>query len=292
MKKIISVFLSAIIALSLIGCEGRENHDNSETDRIEISDTKNNTENSNGNTEFSPDNASAEDIIEANKSINESEINLVQLEYPENGNMIVKISTSEGDIYAVLYPKYATHSVQNFFSAVEHGAYNSSRFVKTMDNFLIEARAKASFDDASEISDKPSLNLWNFRGALVIPTEDLSSPSENPGNFMIIQADEISEETLNEMESIGYPSKVLTIYKEQGGIPGYDGRYTVIGQVFEGMDIVDKIASTKTDDDYTPKENIEIIEITNDIFNADIHTFSLEDSSSETDEHNIEAPPQ
>ena len=53
---------------------------------------------------------------------------------------------------------------------------------------------------------------------------------------------------------------------EKGGIPFLDGGYTVFGQVYEGMDVVDAIANVKTGMGDKPVvaveiENIEIIEM-------------------------------
>ena len=42
---------------------------------------------------------------------------------------------------------------------------------------------------------------------------------------------------------LSLPENVKAKYKEVGGIPELDGRYTVLGQVYEGMDVVEKIAS-------------------------------------------------
>jgi cyclophilin family peptidyl-prolyl cis-trans isomerase len=51
------------------------------------------------------------------------------------------------------------------------------------------------------------------------------------------------------------------IYKTIGGVPRLDGTYTVFGEVLEGLDIVDKIAAVKTDDNDRPLEDIKIIKI-------------------------------
>lgn len=50
-------------------------------------------------------------------------------------------------------------------------------------------------------------------------------------------------------------------YKTIGGVPRLDGTYTVFGEVIEGLDIVDKIASVKTNNYDTPENDIKIIKI-------------------------------
>jgi cyclophilin family peptidyl-prolyl cis-trans isomerase len=48
-------------------------------------------------------------------------------------------------------------------------------------------------------------------------------------------------------------------YTTIGGTPRLDGTYTVFGEVTEGLDIVDKIASEKTDPTDKPLNNITIL---------------------------------
>ena len=48
-------------------------------------------------------------------------------------------------------------------------------------------------------------------------------------------------------------------YKTIGGTPHLDGDYTVFGEVTEGLDIVDRIAKTKTGSNDRPLEDIKVI---------------------------------
>ncbi len=70
------------------------------------------------------------------------------------------------------------------------------------------------------------------------------------------------------------PNEVRVLYETNGGNPYLDGAYnavdrghTVFAQVIDGMDVVDKIAVVKVDDDDKPVENVVIKSI-------DITTYS------------------
>jgi peptidylprolyl isomerase len=57
------------------------------------------------------------------------------------------------------------------------------------------------------------------------------------------------------------PEEQRSIYKNIGGTPRLDGTYTVFGEVIEGLDIVDKIASVNTDINDKPLQDVKIIKM-------------------------------
>ena len=57
------------------------------------------------------------------------------------------------------------------------------------------------------------------------------------------------------------PEEQRSVYKSIGGVPRLDGTYTVFGEVIEGLDVVDRIASVSTDSKDKPVNDIKIIKI-------------------------------
>jgi cyclophilin family peptidyl-prolyl cis-trans isomerase len=55
--------------------------------------------------------------------------------------------------------------------------------------------------------------------------------------------------------------KQKEIYLSSGGVPRLDGTYTVFGEVVEGMEIIDRIASVKTTPEDIPVDNIVIVKM-------------------------------
>ena len=83
-----------------------------------------------------------------------------------------------------------------------------------------------------------------------------SGPNTNGSQFYINQnKDDIS----SKLPTDRFPAKIIDAYKMVEIQPSMVGNYTVFGQVIDGMDVVDKIASAReTDDKDKPKTDIKI----------------------------------
>ena len=91
-----------------------------------------------------------------------------------------------------------------------------------------------------------------------------SGPNTNGSQFFIVQADTLPEGMLEQMEQLkdsGFPQTVIDNYKAMGGTPWLDFRHSVFGQVFEGMDVVDNIASVQVAPGDKPVYDVVIDEI-------------------------------
>ncbi len=76
--------------------------------------------------------------------------------------------------------------------------------------------------------------------------------------FFITQA-KYNEQIYNRLKIENAPESILKAYKEYGGYPSLFLQYTVFGQVYEGMDVVDKIAAVETNaENDKPKTDVVI----------------------------------
>lgn len=118
----------------------------------------------------------------------------------------------------------------------------------------------SKIDSGSGFKNEYSPYLYNIRGAISMAN---AGPNTNGSQFFINQN---KKDISSQLDSQTFPSKIIEAYKN-GGNPTLDGgNYTVFGQVIEGMDVVDKIAATETDEKDKPKSEIKIekIEVTKD----------------------------
>ncbi|MFI5149855.1 MAG: peptidylprolyl isomerase [Bacteroidia bacterium] len=81
---------------------------------------------------------------------------------------------------------------------------------------------------------------------------------EKKGDSMQIQIAKIQPFLDKELEKQPYKltAEQRTAYKTIGGAPHLDGGYTVFGEVYEGLDVVDKIAGVEKDQYDRPKKDI------------------------------------
>ncbi|NNE30102.1 MAG: peptidylprolyl isomerase [Saprospiraceae bacterium] len=180
------------------------------------------------------------------------------------------ISTEMGDIRIVLYDSTPRHK-DNFVKLVKEGFYDGLLFHRVMKGFMIQG------GDPQSRTAAPGTSLGNggpgytipheigaphFRGAMAAArTPDNVNPDkESSGSqFYLVDGRKTTDAELNRFESmkgIKYNDVQRQLYLEKGGTPQLDGDYTVFGEVVEGMDVVDAIASAQKDRANRPLKDI------------------------------------
>ncbi len=140
-------------------------------------------------------------------------------------NPVVTITMENGDVMkAELYPEIAPNTVNNFISLVQKGFYDGLIFHRVINGFMIQGgcpqgtgTGNPGYSIRGEFSDNGfENNLIHDAGVLSMARSMM--PNSAGSQFFIMHK----------------PS------------PHLDGQYAAFGKIIEGMDIVDKIATTKT----------------------------------------------
>lgn len=191
-----------------------------------------------------------------------------QLKAPQAEDTVAIIKTNMGDIKVKLFGKEAPKTVENFTTHAKEGYYNGLIFHRVIKDFMIQGGDPTGTGMGGEsiwgrsFEDEFDPALHNLRGALSMAN---AGPNTNGSQFFIVQANTVPQNMLEQMRDMpsAFPESTVEAYSKMGGTPWLDFRHTVFGQVFEGMDTVDKIANVKVSGADKPVEDviIETIEI-------------------------------
>ena len=163
-------------------------------------------------------------------------------------NPIVTITMENGDmIKAELYPDVAPISVNNFISLINKNYYDGLIFHRVIKGFMIQGGCPdgngmggPGYSIKGEFSQNGvTNNLLHTAGVLSMARSMM--PNSAGSQFFIMHKD----------------------------APHLDGAYAAFGKVTEGMDIVDKIATTSTDYTDRPMEDQRIKSMTVDTFGVE-----------------------
>ena len=191
-----------------------------------------------------------------------------QLAMPEKGETIAIMHVKDyGEMHMKFFEDVAPKAVENFITHAKEGYYDGLTFHRIINEFMIQGGDPEGTGMGGEsiwgkgfgVELHPS--LVPYRGSLCMAMSSL--PDSIGSQFFITQAN-YSEDMKEMLEYYGYPSNLLEQYKEHGGYLSLYLQYTVFGQVYEGLDVLDKIAAVATDGNDKPLEDviIEKIEIT------------------------------
>lgn len=176
---------------------------------------------------------------------------------------LVRISTTMGDMVIRLYDETPAHR-DNMLRLIEEGFYKDQLFHRVIRDFMIQG------GDPESVGAEPGTRLGNGGPGYTVPAEfrpglyhkkgvlaaARKGDQVNPGKassgsqFYLVQGRVFSPEEINMMQERGmgpFTDEAIEIYTTLGGTPHLDGSYTVFGEIVEGLDVLDRIASVPTD---------------------------------------------
>jgi peptidyl-prolyl cis-trans isomerase B (cyclophilin B) len=162
-----------------------------------------------------------------------------QVTEPSKGEQIVVMETSLGTIKIKLFPTKAPKTVENFIGLADKGYYNGLIFHRVIPGFMIQGGDPTGTGMGGEslwggkFKDEINSELSYLKGAVAMAN---SGTDTNGSQFFIVQTDE--------------------------GNSILERKYSIFGQAFEGLDVVDKIANVQRDANDKPLTDVVMKKVT------------------------------
>jgi len=150
----------------------------------------------------------------------------------------VVMETSKGNILLDLLPDKAPNHVRHFLRLASVGAYDKTAFHRIAPGFVIQAGdLNTRLEPVPQAAQKYVVKI----------RAEINDVKHKAGIVSMARGEEID-------------SALTSFFIVLGDQPALDGTYTVFGRVAEGMDVVEKIAATPTENE-RPKDRVDIYSI-------------------------------
>ncbi|GGK66937.1 peptidylprolyl isomerase [Rufibacter glacialis] len=177
---------------------------------------------------------------------------------------LVLISTPKGDIKIRLYKDTPLHRA-NFVRLANYGFFDKTVFFRVEKDFMIQG-GRSDFQTMKigtyKIPAEIKPHYFHKRGAVGMARYgDDENPERMSSNkdFYIVQGHKLPDyelqATIKEFKLNLTPAQ-KQVYRTQGGAPNLDQTFTVIGEVVEGMAVVDSIAAVPVDQTKWPLKDV------------------------------------
>lgn len=187
---------------------------------------------------------------------------------------MVTIETNKGTLKVKLYNETPLHR-DNFIKLAKEGYFDSLLFHRVIQDFMIQGGdpdSKHAAPDQSLGMGGPDYtvpaefnkNLIHKKGALAAARDNNPEKASSGSQFYIVQGKAWTDGQLDEIcrrYGLSYTPQQRNIYRTIGGTPFLDMNYTVFGEVVEGLSVIDRIASVRTNREDRPLEDVRIISV-------------------------------
>ncbi len=164
-----------------------------------------------------------------------------QLAPPEQGDKIAIIDTDYGTIKVKLFTDLTPEMTKNFEELANEGSYNGVPFHRVMKDFMIQT---------GDFTNKNGTGGYSYKG---------------PGTTL---DDEITPALKHLYGTVSMANRgpdtngsQFFVVTNENGTPFLDGGYTVFGQVYEGMDVAQKIEALQMPGTEQPSEVVNMTKV-------------------------------
>ena len=185
---------------------------------------------------------------------------------------LIKIETSKGTMVIKLYNETPAHR-DNMIKLIKEGFYKDQLFHRVIKDFMIQGGDPHSVGAEKgqrlgiggpgyTVPAEFNETLIHKKGALAAARQgDAANPEKasSGSQFYLVQGRVLKPEELDILSQRGaasFTEESTEIYTSLGGTPHLDGSYTVFGEVIEGLEIIDIIASMPCDAYNRPLEDV------------------------------------
>lgn len=173
----------------------------------------------------------------------------------------VRFTTTQGVMILRLSDSTPLHR-DNFLRLVKNGYYDSTLFHRVIKNFMIQggdpqsknAPAGQPLGNGGPTERIPAEfrpGLFHKRGALAAARDNNPEKASSGSQFYIVHGKIFTDGGLDSTETYRLqgrklPTEHRAVYKSIGGAPHLDQNYTVFGELIQGFEVLDAIATTNT----------------------------------------------